>query len=239
MTVIPAVDLKDGKAVRLSRGKFDEATVYSDDPVETARRFAREGAARIHVVDLDGAKSGTPCHAALIRKLVQAVPARFQVGGGIRDPKTIEEYRAEGVHRVVLGTRACLDGGFLKETLAAFGDFVIVGIDAVQGKVATDGWTKVTDIGTDRLIDRVLRFGGREIVLTDIDRDGMLKGPNFGAVRDVLAQFELNVIASGGVSSLEDIRTFLAMKSPNLTGVIIGKAVYEGRLSLKEAVALC
>ncbi len=239
MIVIPAVDLKDGKAVRLSQGKFDQATVYSDDPVETARAFLADGAARIHVVDLDGARTGVPAHGKLIRELSETVPARFQVGGGIRDPKTIEEYRRWGIHRVVLGTRACLDAGFLREVLRAFGGFIIVGIDAVKGRVATDGWTRVTDTKTDDLIDQVLTYGGREIVLTDIDRDGMMKGPNLEAVRSVLSRFAIGVIASGGVSSLEDIKAFAAMKSPHLTGVITGKALYEGKLSLKEAIAAC
>ncbi len=200
MIVIPAIDLKENRAVRLTQGDFDRETVYSDNPAETARSFVNQGATRIHIVDLDGAKLGAPSHAALIREIVEAVPAQFQVGGGIREPRTIEEYRRHGIYRVVLGTRACLDVGFLKEVLSAFGEFVIVGIDAVKGRVATDGWTHITDMSTDRLIDRVLEFGGRQIILTDIDRDGMMKGPNFDAVKTVLERFAVRLIASGGVS---------------------------------------
>lgn len=239
MIVIPAIDLKEGKAVRLSQGDFERETVYSENPTATARDFVTEGAKRIHVVDLDGAKLGAPSHATLIRELVEAVPVQFQVGGGIREPRTIEQYRRHGVWRVVLGTRACLDAGFLKESLSAFGDFVIVGIDAVKGRVATDGWSRVTDMTTDRMIDRVLEFGGKEIILTDIECDGMMAGPNFEAVRSVLDRFSIQVIASGGISSLQDVKTYAEMKSPRLTGVITGKALYEGKLSLKEAIALC
>lgn len=241
MTVIPAIDLRGGKVVRLTRGDYDRQTVYADDPPALAKGFRAEGARRIHVVDLDGARFGEPSQGELIRSLPSAVPdAEFQVGGGIRDAKTVESYLSAGVKRVIVGTKACLDRGFLKEILAAFGAAVIVGVDAAKGRIAVDGWTKITDMPTDRLIGDALTLGCSEFICTDIDTDGMLKGPNTAEMDRLCAAFpEARIIASGGVSCVEDIRRLAALKRPNLAGVIVGKAIYEGKITVKEALAAC
>ena len=239
MDVIPAIDIRGGKAVRLFQGDFSKVTVYSDSPLELARAFAGDGARRIHVVDLDGAREGEPKEAALIREMASQVSARFQVGGGIRDPKLIDAYLKAGVWRVVVGTRAALDAGFLKEILKSFRSSLIVGVDASNGMVATDGWTKVTDIKAETLVDRVASLGGEEIVYTDISKDGAMRGPNLDQVRRITSGFPLRVIASGGVSSLDDVKALIGLKLSNLSGVIIGKAIYEGKGDPKPALRLC
>lgn len=239
MTIIPAIDIRGGKAVRLFQGDFSKETVYSDSPLDLARRFTGDGARRIHVVDLDGAREGEPKEAALIREMASQVSARFQVGGGIRDPKLIDAYLKAGVWRVVVGTRAALDAGFLKEILQSFRDSLIVGVDASNGMVATDGWTKVTDIKAETLVDRVASLGGEEIVYTDISKDGAMKGPNLDQVRRIASGFPVRVIASGGVSSLDDVKSLIGLNLSNLSGVIIGKAIYEGKVDLKAALRLC
>lgn len=239
MIVIPAIDLRGGKAVRLTQGKFDQETVYSENPAELAKGFVAEGARRIHVVDLEGALGGEPKHASLIRSIVSEVRgAEFQVGGGVREPRTIDMYLRSGVKRVVIGTRACLDRGFLTETLAEFGASVIIGVDAMKGKIATDGWTKVTDTKAEDLIDAAVEAGAKEIIYTDIHTDGMMTGPNTADLGRLAGMFEdAGFIASGGVSGLKDIDALVKLGRPNLVGVIIGKAIYEGRISVKDAVA--
>ena len=239
-SIIPAIDIRDGKVVRLTRGDYDRQTVYAEDPLELARRFYADGARRIHMVDLEAARSGKPSQMDLIRSVAAGVDAECQVGGGIRDARTIEQYLSGGLKRVIVGTRACLDRGFLKETLSAFGKSVIIGIDAVGGKVAVDGWTKVTETRTDELIDDALKHGAGEFICTDIDTDGMLKGPNVRELDRLCGAFpEAGIIASGGVSGAQDVKALAGLKRANLTGVIIGKAIYEGRLTVKEAISAC
>lgn len=238
MIVIPAIDLRGGKAVRLTKGDFNQEKVYSDNPAEIARGFAADGARRIHIVDLEGALGGEPKHAALIRSIASEVKsAEFEVGGGVREARTVDMYLRAGVSRVVVGTRACLDRGFLAELLAEFGEKVIIGVDAVKGMVATDGWTKVTGTKAEDLIDAALAAGGSEIIHTDIDTDGMLKGPNTAELGRLAGLFPTGqFIASGGVSSLDDLDALKKLGKPNIFGAIIGKAIYEGNISVREAV---
>ncbi len=239
MIVIPAIDLRRGKVVRLTQGEYDKESRYGVSAEETARRFLDAGAHRIHVVDLDGAREGKPLEMGTLERLVRAVPAQYEVGGGIRKPETIDQYLKNGVSFVVLGTRACLDRGFLREVLAAFGRRVIVGVDARDGRVATDGWTKVTDVKAHDLIDFVVTAGGAQIIYTDISKDGMMQGPNLEQVKAVLKIPGAEIIASGGVKDLADIQSFLDISAPNLVGAIVGKALYEGKLDLDQAVKLC
>lgn len=239
MLVIPAIDIRKGKVVRLQQGRFENTTVYSQSPEDMAARFISEGARRIHVVDLEGALDGKPASRDIIEEMVKEKGARFQVGGGIREPKTIDSYLRIGVSWVVCGTRACLDKGFLKEVLQSFGDSVIVALDASEGFLATDGWTKLTSFRTDELIERVMEYGGREVIYTDISKDGMLSGPNTKEITRLVERFSINIIASGGISGLKDISALRAIESPKMAGVIIGKALMEGKFSLKEAINLC
>jgi phosphoribosylformimino-5-aminoimidazole carboxamide ribotide isomerase len=239
MIVIPAIDLRGGKVVRLTQGEYDKESRYGVSAGDTARRFLDAGAHRIHVVDLDGAREGKPLEMGTLEKLVREVPAQYEVGGGIRTPETIDRYLKLGVSYAVLGTRACLDRGFLREVLGAFGRRVIVGVDARDGRVATDGWTKVTDVKAHDLIDFTITAGGSQIIYTDISKDGMMQGPNLEQVKAVLKIPGASIIASGGVKDLDDIRSFLDLGAPNLLGAIVGKALYEGKLDLAEAVKLC
>lgn len=239
MIVIPAIDLRGGKVVRLTKGDYDQESVYSESPLETAHRFLMEGARRIHVIDLDGARAGKPTQVEVIQELVRDVATEIQVGGGIRTPETIDRYLALGVSRVILGTRACLDRGFLKECLGAFQKKVIVGIDARDGKVATEGWTKITDIRVEQILEEVAGLGGEEIIYTDISRDGMLEGPNVDEIKRLSQRTSLKLIASGGVSGRSDIEKLLDLKLSNLLGVIVGKAIYEKKIDFKEAVEIC
>lgn len=239
MIVIPAIDLRGGKVVRLTQGEYDRESRYGVSAEDTARRFLDAGAHRIHVVDLDGAREGKPLEMETLERLVREVPAQYEIGGGVRTPETIDRYLKRGVSFVVLGTRACLDRGFLRECLDAFGRRVIVGVDARDGRVATDGWTKVTDVRAHDLIDFVISAGGAQIIYTDISKDGMLQGPNLEQVKAVLKIPGSQIIASGGVKDLDDIQSFLDIAAPNLIGAIVGKALYEGKLDLLRAVRLC
>ncbi|MBI3252012.1 MAG: 1-(5-phosphoribosyl)-5-[(5-phosphoribosylamino)methylideneamino]imidazole-4-carboxamide isomerase [Candidatus Omnitrophica bacterium] len=239
MLPIPAIDLKDGKVVRLLQGDFKEEKIYPAMPEETARRFEEAGASRIHVVDLDGALGGEPRNAASIEKILKKTAAAVEVGGGIRTLENIGFYLGMGARWVVLGTRASLDSGFLRESLKEFGEKIIVGIDARDGLVATDGWTKVTSTRALDLAKSVETLGGRTIIYTDISRDGALKGPNLKAIGDLSGEVALQVIASGGVATLGDLEALMALKRKNLTGVIIGKALYENKFKLEEAIRTC
>ncbi len=239
MIPIPAIDLRGGKVVRLSRGDFKEGKVYDEKPERVAVRFEGEGAGRLHVVDLDGALGGRPRNLAAVEAVLGKVKIPVQVGGGIRDLKTAESYFKRGVRWAILGTQACLDEGFLKEAISEYADRVIVGIDAREGRVATDGWTKVSKVSAVEFAKKVETLGGQTVIYTDISKDGLLGGPNLNGVRELSRAVALSVIASGGVSSIQDIQNLLRLKQPNLVGVIIGKALYEKKLSLPEAVKTC
>ena len=239
MFPIPAIDLKDGRVVRLLQGKFEAESVYPEEPKLLARRFEGEGAQRIHVVDLDGALKGEPKNLLLVESVIKAVKVPVEVGGGIRRPEQVERYLGMGAGFVILGTKACLDPGFLKETIAAFGDRVIVGIDASNGQVAVDGWTKILPQKALDFAKQVSLLGGKTIIYTDIAKDGALTGPNLSQVGAVCDAVQADVIASGGVSSTADLKALAGLKKDNLKAVIIGKALYEKRFSVKEAVAAC
>jgi len=237
LMVIPAIDLKEGRCVRLAQGDFERSTVYAEDPVEVASRWKSQGAERLHVVDLDGSREGLPCHEELIRQMVAATGLPLQVGGGIREMKTVEAYLAMGVRWVILGTSALRNPDFVREACRLFPDRVILGIDAIGGRVAVQGWTQKT---TEMAVDLARRFassGPAALVYTDIMRDGMGTGVNVEATGELARSVGIPVIASGGVSGIGDIERLAAVEGHGVFGVIAGKALYTGALSLEEAIA--
>jgi phosphoribosylformimino-5-aminoimidazole carboxamide ribotide isomerase len=237
--VIPAIDLKDGKCVRLRQGRAEEQTVYSEDPADTARRWERAGAEWLHVVDLDGAFNQRPQNTGAIRKILAHVSIPVQLGGGIRNEETIAEYLDLGVSRVIVGTEAAKRPDWIISVAARHPDRIVVGIDARDGQAAIEGWTATTRI---RAIDLALQFDGSDvaaIVFTDIQRDGMQSGTNLEQTRALAEKIHLPVIASGGVSTLQDIEKLLPLEAFGVVGVITGKALYSGSLDLAEALAFC
>jgi phosphoribosylformimino-5-aminoimidazole carboxamide ribotide isomerase len=231
LTVIPAIDLKNGRCVRLRQGDASRETVYSDDPVEVARRWAAEGAARIHVVDLDGAFQGRPVHATVVADIVRAVSARVQVGGGLRTDDDMEAMLDAGVDRVVVGTRVLSAPRDIDRMVNRFGARVAVGVDARNGFVQVNGWVNTTErkaVDVARMADAA---GVRAIVFTDTTRDGMLGGVNVDAMAAMCDAVKCGVIASGGVASADDVAALARLRRPNLEGVIVGKALYEGRVA--------
>ena len=233
MLIFPAIDLFEGKAVRLLKGEYDRMTVYNDDPLSVARDFAAQGATCLHLVDLEGAKSGTTPNIGTIRRLAAETELFTEVGGGIRSMDTVRTYLTAGVDRVILGTAAVKDESFLKEAVAAYGDRIAVGVDIRDGKVAIHGWTETSGIDAMEFMARLEEIGVRTVICTDISRDGAMAGTNHDLYRQLSEQFSLQIIASGGVSSIEDVRELAAR---NLYGAIIGKAYYTGALSLREAI---
>lgn len=233
----PAIDLKDGQAVRLLQGRMADATVYNPDPADAARGWVEAGARWLHVVDLDGAFAGSSQNLKAVRAIVGAAgDVPVQLGGGLRSLEAIETALAAGVTRVIIGTKA-LAGDLVTEAVARFGpERVVVGIDAKGGLVATDGWVNVSEIRAVDLAARVGAAGVRSLIYTDIAKDGMMAGPNFAEMA-AMGETGLGIIASGGVSSLEDIRRLMTI--PGVTGAILGKAIYTGAIDLKEALALC
>jgi phosphoribosylformimino-5-aminoimidazole carboxamide ribotide isomerase len=234
--VFPAIDLKGGKVVRLQQGRADAATVYSDDPGAVAKRWEDEGARYLHVVDLDGAFEGEPRNWDSVRAILRAVQIPIQLGGGLRRRGQVEEALEMGVTRVVLGTKACDSAEFVSALVEDFGKRIVVGIDARDGFVAVKGWTEKTELPAAEFAQQVDRLGVANIIFTDVSTDGMLAGPNYFAISSVCAAATCNVIASGGISSLDDVRRVqrIGEERPNLVGVIIGKALYDGRLDLKQ-----
>jgi phosphoribosylformimino-5-aminoimidazole carboxamide ribotide isomerase len=238
MIVIPAIDIKDGKVVRLIQGDYARQTVYSDSPVETAKRWAECGAKMIHIVDLDGALQGKMRNEESVRRIAKEVKVGIELGGGIRDEATIEGLLSSGIDRVVLGTSA-LDEGFLKRMAWKFRKRIVVGIDARDGIIRTNGWVASSTLKAVDFARRIGDTGIGGIIYTDISKDGMLEGPNIAGLEAVLKATSVGVIASGGVSTLEDITELKALESKGLAGIIIGKALYEGRIDLREAIHLC
>ncbi len=236
MQIIPAIDLKDGKCVRLRQGKFNEVTVYYDKPEDAALRWQNEGAQVLHVVDLDGAKEGKISNLHSIKKIREAFRGDIEVGGGIRRIEDIELLLSSGIDRVILGTIAAQSPEFVKEVCQKFPERIIVGIDAKDGFVAVKGWVELTEIKATELALRMQDYGVWGIIYTDIMRDGMLTGPNIEATRALVEAVKVPVIASGGVSSLEDIKRLAEI--PKLWGVITGKAIYSGAINLKEALKI-
>lgn len=236
MLVIPAIDLKDGRCVRLRQGDMAAETVYSDDVVEVAGRWQQQGAALIHVVDLNGAVDGEPKNLSHIESVMRSVRIPVQVGGGVRTIDTVRQYLNAGVSRVVLGTAAITDRGFLERACQEFPRRIVLGLDARNGRIAVKGWTTLSDV---KAMDLLKDLSGCEIaavVYTDIARDGMLNGPNLPALKEIAESSTFPVIASGGVSSLEDLRAVQSLGS-KIEGAIVGKALYDGKLDYQAAVA--
>ena len=236
MLVIPAIDLKDGKCVRLLQGKAKAVTVYSDDPCSTARRWVSCGASLIHVVDLDGAFTGNQKNREAIERIRDAVPVEIEVGGGIRNIATIDGLISIGIDRIILGTAVIENPSLLREACVRYPGRVLVGIDAKDGFVAIQGWVEVSKMDARELAREAEAKGAAGIISTDISKDGMLTGPNIGAVSEMVRTVRVPVIAAGGVSSLNDIRALMEIKT--LWGVITGKAIYSGTLDLQEAIKL-
>jgi phosphoribosylformimino-5-aminoimidazole carboxamide ribotide isomerase len=234
MIVIPAIDLKDGKCVRLLQGKKEEVTVYSDDPAAMARRWVELGAELLHVVDLDGAFTGEQKNIDKIKAIRDAIDIPIEVGGGLRNIEKIEELISHGVNRAIIGTSAAEDHEMVKNACEKFPGRVIIGIDAKDGKVAVKGWVEVTEFGAVDFAKVMQSLGAAGVIYTDISRDGMLTGPIIDAMAKMVKAVKIPVIASGGVSKIEDIKNL--MKIENLWGVITGKALYSGALDLKEAI---
>ncbi len=236
MIVIPAIDLKDGLCVRLLQGKKEDATVYSDDPASTARRWESCGASLLHVVDLDGAFTGDQKNLVSIRKIRESVRMDIEVGGGIRDMERIDLLISIGINRVILGTVAIEKPELVKEACKKYPGRVIIGIDAKNGLVAVKGWVEVTEVKAKDLALKMQDDGAAGIIYTDISKDGMMTGPNIEATEEIVDSLNIPVIASGGVSSINDIKNLMTIK--NLWGAITGKALYAGTLDLKEAISL-
>src|SRR3990172_8591935 len=236
LLIIPAIDLKDGKCVRLRQGKMDQATVFSDDPVATAGRWVKAGARRLHVVDLNGAHAGKPVNAPAIQAIVKAFPELpVQVGGGIRDEDTIQAYLDMGVRWAILGTKAVNAPHFVSDVCAEFPGHIIVGLDARDGKVAIDGWSKLSGHDVGDLARKYQDDGVDAIVYTDIGRDGMLSGVNIEATVRLANAISIPVIASGGISSLDDIKNVCKMAANGVVGAIVGRALYEGTFEFADA----
>ena len=238
MIIIPAVDIKDGKCVRLLQGRMDSETVFSDDPESMAVRWEQEGARRIHVVDLDGAVSQGPRNTATIKKIVESVTVDIQVGGGIRNEDTVKRYLDIGVKRIIIGTEAIRNPEFVKKAAESFPGQVILGIDARNGLVAIEGWTRTTRMRAVDLAKEFEGYGVAGINFTDIHRDGMQTGPNIEETRQLAEAISIPVFASGGVSTLTDIKNLLPLEKIGVQGVITGRALYSGTLNLKEAIEI-
>lgn len=237
MLLIPAIDLKDGRCVRLRQGDLDDATVFSDDPAAMASQWLEQGARRLHLVDLNGAVAGKPKNEAAIKSIIAAVADEIpvQIGGGIRDLDTIERYLDAGISYVIIGTAAVKDPGFLRDACSAFPGNIIVGLDARDGKVATDGWSKLTRHDVLDLARKFEDYGCEAIVYTDIGRDGMLSGVNIEATVKLAQHVNIPIIASGGVTDLKDIEALCAVEEEGVEGAILGRSLYEGTLDFAAA----
>ena len=240
MLIIPAIDLKDGQCVRLRQGVMEDATVFSEDPAAMAQHWLDQGARRLHLVDLNGAFAGKPKNEAAVRSIVETVglDVPVQLGGGIRDLETIERYLDIGVTYVIIGTAAVTTPGFLHEACDTFPGHIMVGLDAKGGKVAVDGWSKVTGHDVLDLAQRFEGYGVEAIIYTDIGRDGMLSGVNVPATVELASQLMIPVIASGGITNLDDVRGLCAVEEEGVAGAITGRAIYEGTLDFAEAQKL-
>lgn len=236
MIIIPAIDIKDGKCVRLAQGKFDRVTTYGDDPVQMAKNWMEKGAERIHIVDLDGSVAGLPRNAKIILNIAKNVKVPIQVGGGIRNMETIEHYLGNGVSSVILGTAALQNEDLVRESTRAFPGKIILGIDALNGKVAVRGWTETSEKKAVDLARHYEDYNVKAIVYTDIERDGMETGVNIKATKELAKAVSIPVIASGGVASIADVEKLLAIDDCEFYGVIIGRALYTGAISLEEAI---
>ncbi|MBR0464038.1 MAG: 1-(5-phosphoribosyl)-5-[Clostridia bacterium] len=233
MIVFPAIDIVDGKAVRLLRGDYKQMTVYDDDPVSVARRFEQAGATHLHVVDLEGALNGGTPNLKTIQDIASHTNLYIEVGGGVRSMDIIERYLHSGVRRVILGTAAVTDSAFTQNAIDAYGQSIAVGVDVKQGEVAIKGWTQLTGLALDDFCLRLQQMGVGTIICTDIARDGVLSGANRSLYANLQIKYKMQIIASGGVSSMNDLR---ALSRLGLYGAIVGKALYEGAIDLSEAI---
>lgn len=238
MLLIPAIDLKGGQCVRLRQGRMDDVTVFSDDPVTVARRWADEGAERVHIVDLDGAVKGTPVNIEVVEAIAAALKIPVQVGGGIRDEETVQRYLNAGVQYVIIGTKAVNAPHFLHDLCLEFPRHIIVSLDAKDGRVALNGWAKITGHDVIETAMHCERDGVEAIIYTDIAKDGMMQGFNVESTRSLARALKTPVLASGGVSSLDDIRRLKELENDGVGGAVIGRALYQGDLDFKEAVKI-
>lgn len=233
MIILPAIDLLGRKAVRLLKGDYNQVTVYSDSPLEVAEKFKSLGATHIHMVDLDGAKYGTAPNMDIVAEVAEKTGLFIEIGGGIRSMETVKKYIDAGISRVILGTAAICDEDFLKEAVKAYGEKIAVGADVKDGKIAVKGWLEQSDVTLDEFFLKMQDLGVKNIICTDISRDGAMRGTNLELYRELSARYSLDITASGGVSSIEDVKRLREM---NLYGAIIGKAYYTGAVDLKEAI---
>jgi phosphoribosylformimino-5-aminoimidazole carboxamide ribotide isomerase len=238
MIIIPAVDLKDGRCVRLSQGRMDQESVYSEDALQMAKRWESQGAERLHVVDLNGAVTGTPVHRSLIKEIANSIRIPVEVGGGIRNLETIETYLSSGVEWVILGTVALRNRLLVEEACRQFPRKVILGIDARRGKVAIQGWKEEVSLEAIELAKQFEGLGLSAIIFTDIERDGMSTGLNLAMTGALARAISIPVIASGGVSKIDEIEHLMALESDGVVGVIVGRALYTGRIDLEEAIRI-
>ncbi len=233
MLILPAIDLYDKKAVRLYKGDYEQMTVYSNNPIEIARKFQECGATFIHMVDLEGAKNGTTPNIDEVRKVVEYTDLKVEIGGGIRDEETVQKYIDLGVERVILGTAAVTDDAFLRKMVSKYKDAIAVGVDLKDGYVAIKGWTEKSQLTADEFFRHLSEIGVRTVICTDISKDGAMQGTNRELYKELSEKYTMDIVASGGVSSLDDIK---ALKELNLYGAILGKAYYISAVDLKEAV---
>lgn len=239
MLLIPAIDIKDGKCVRLRQGDMQDSTVFADDPLSAARRWVEAGAERLHIVDLDGAAAGEPVNADLVHRIVEEFPELpIQLGGGIRDEDTVEAYLNAGVQYVILGTRAVNEPHFVSDLCVEFPRHIIVGLDAKEGRIAVDGWSKLSKHDLIDLAQHFENDGVEAILYTDISRDGMLTGVNIEATRQLAESVRIPVIASGGLTSLDDVRAVCDIADSGVIGVVTGRAIYEGTLDFAQGLEL-
>lgn len=238
MLIIPAIDIIQGRVVRLDQGDFNKEKFYSDDPVKTALIWQEKGAEFLHIVDLDGARYGKVKNKEIIGRIIKAVKIPCEVGGGLREDKDIEYFLEQGARRVVLGTRAFEDIKYLEGLVSRFEERIVVSIDFSGDRIVKKGWQETTDLRPALVIDKIKKLGVRTIVVTDITLDGTLKGPNIERLRQILNSAEISMIASGGISSVEDIKRLKDIGSKNLEGVIVGRALYEGKFDIEEAIEI-
>lgn len=235
MILFPAIDIQDGKCVRLRRGDFREATIFGDDPVARARLWQEEGAQALHVVDLDGARMGRMVNLPIVEEIAEAVSIPVQYGGGVRTSETLKVISGGPVDRVVIGTGAVINEDFLSEAVTTLGDKLVISVDAERGMVTTHGWQQRSSVSAIKFTKHLQEWGVRHILYTDIDRDGMMMGPNLPATKELAESVDVDIIASGGISSLDDLSALKGLGLPNVSSVIVGRALYEGTFTIAEA----
>lgn len=234
MIIFPAIDLYEGKAVRLYKGDYARLTVYDENPINTAKKFISEGATHLHMVDLEGARDGNTPNFETVRQIVTSTDLFVEIGGGIRDMETIEKYLSIGVGRVILGTAAVSSEGFVERAVEKYGDKIAVGADIKDGEIAVKGWVEKSGVKSDDFFEKMQKIGVKTIICTDISRDGAMRGTNLELYRSLSQKYDMNIIASGGVSSLDDV---IALREMDVYGAIIGKAYYTGAIKLSEAIS--